>query len=548
VASVASSNANGVSVSYAYDALNRIATVVDNHSPGGQNTTTCSYDGANNLVTVTYPNGIESTLTYDGLNRLKALNSTNASYTYTVGQSGNRISAVESSGRTLNRIYDGISRLSNETISLDPHGKNGVANYGLDPVGNRLNQSSTIPGIITAATTFDANDHASSETFDNNGNALTSNGRTVAYDFQNRLKSMSNGVAALVYDGDGNRVAKTLNGVTTLYLVDDLNPTGYPQVVEEIVGSAVTRTYTYGARRISQNQLINNVWSPSFYGYDGFGSVRLLTDSTGAVIDTYDYDAWGNTVNATGTTPNEYLFRGEQFDTDLGLYFLRARYYDPVEGRFLTSDPQNGLITSPVTLHRYLYANADPINVSDPTGRAGQIAAPGRVGSEYAILLNVAINLIFLRQLAQTSPGIVCKWQETDDYLEIGLLKILLSIFPDLPLPPPQDLNVDLAGLSGRGGPPPGGANYPNCKMTKCAIRCDVKDFSGGFDKTIGKATFIGVGRNEKEACKDAEDAADNSLGNVGSLINGRWIRTPGLQKRHCTGPPPKGGVYYVWK
>ena len=83
------------------------------------------------------------------------------------------------------------------------------------------------------------------------------------------------------------------------------------------------RTYNYGSQRISQNQLINSVWTPSFYGYDGFGSVRTLTNAASTVTDTYDYDAWGNAVNTTGSTPNVYLYRGEQYDPDLNLYYWR---------------------------------------------------------------------------------------------------------------------------------------------------------------------------------------------------------------------------------
>jgi hypothetical protein len=79
------------------------------------------------------------------------------------------------------------------------------------------------------------------------------------------------------YDGDGNRVAKTLSGLTTRYLVDDLNPTGYAQVVEEVVSGAVRREYTYGLQRISENQVSNSTWTPSFYEYDGGGTVRQLT-------------------------------------------------------------------------------------------------------------------------------------------------------------------------------------------------------------------------------------------------------------------------------
>jgi hypothetical protein len=112
-----------------------------------------------------------------------------------------------------------------------------------------------------------------------NGNVLTSNGYSFKYDFANRLKSANGGAIMLVYDGDGNRVAKTVGGVTTQYLVDELNPTGLPQVVEELVSGAVQRIYTYGLQRINENQLISGVWTPSFYGYDGGGHVRLLTDT-----------------------------------------------------------------------------------------------------------------------------------------------------------------------------------------------------------------------------------------------------------------------------
>jgi RHS repeat-associated protein len=149
----------------------------------------------------------------------------------------------------------------------------------------------------------------------------------------------------------------------------DLNPTGYAQVIEEVVGGAVQREYTYGLQRISQYQLISGVWTASFYGYDGGGSVRQLTNSSGAITDTYNYDAFGNKLNSTGTTPNNYLYRGEQYDPDLGLYYLRARYYNPLTGRFMSRDPEDGMPLSPKTLHKYLYAGGDPVNVADASGR-----------------------------------------------------------------------------------------------------------------------------------------------------------------------------------
>ena len=172
-----------------------------------------------------------------------------------------------------------------------------------------------------------------------------------------------------IYDAFGNRVAKTVNEVTTKYLVeDDVNPTGLPQVVEELVNGAVTRQYTYGLQRISENQEIANVWTSSFYEYDGGGSVRQLTNSAGAVTDEYEYDAFGNSFTKVGTTPNNYLYRGEQYDSDLGLYYLRARYYNPATARFLSRDRLAGRAQSPMTLHKYLYTGGDPVNRIDPRG------------------------------------------------------------------------------------------------------------------------------------------------------------------------------------
>jgi RHS repeat-associated protein len=171
-----------------------------------------------------------------------------------------------------------------------------------------------------------------------------------------------------------NNKTVTTAGVTTTtqYLVeDDVNPTGYPQVLDELTGpigsAAVTRTYTYGLQRISQDQIAGNVLS--YYQYDGGGSVRQLTNSVGQVTDSYEYDAFGNSFTKVGTTPNNYLYRGEQFDSDLGLYYLRARYYNPATGRFLSRDPLVGQSWDPKSLHKYLYAGGDPVNAEDPTGK-----------------------------------------------------------------------------------------------------------------------------------------------------------------------------------
>jgi RHS repeat-associated protein len=442
LASMASSNANGASVSYTFDSLNRLATVVDNRLPAGRNTTTYAYDPASNLATVTYPNGLESQFTYDDLNHVTAMNAAKASYSYTLSPTGNRTGAVESSGRTLNWSYDGIYRLTNETISLDPHSVNGSVGYGLDPVGNRQSQTSSIPGIGSGSFTYDPDDRLSTETYDANGNTLTSGGKTFTYDFENRLRSMTEGTVTVTiqYDADGNRVAKTVNGVTTRYLVDDLNPTGYAQVVEEVTAGVVTRQYTYGLQRISQTQQIANAWTPAFYGYDGAGTVRLLTDSTGTVTDTYDYDAWGNTVNTTGSTPNVYLYRGEQCDSDLGLHYLRARHFNPLTGRFVSRDPYAGDPLTPITLHRYFYAGGNPVNLSDPSGMLVRLPiapappAPAptqprthlRAASEYVILVTMmggpfAAMLLPDGPVNVSAQDVKCIWQMTTSVVGLGI-------------------------------------------------------------------------------------------------------------------------------
>jgi len=191
---------------------------------------------------------------YDSLNGLTAMATPPvSSYSYTLGATGNRTAATESTGRTLNWSYDGIYRLTNEAISLSPAGNNGSVAYGLDPVGNRLSESSTLNGLSPGSFSFNADDQLATETYDANGNTLTSGGRSFAYNSQNQMTSMNSGAITLLYDADGNRVAKTVAGITTQYLVDDLNPTGYAQVMDELAGGTVQRTYTYGLQRIDED-------------------------------------------------------------------------------------------------------------------------------------------------------------------------------------------------------------------------------------------------------------------------------------------------------
>jgi RHS repeat-associated protein len=338
----------------------------------GNQTATYTYDNASNVATVTYPNGVQSVLSYDDLNRVTGLATSSTGYAYRRDETGKLISALELNSRQVTWNYDGINRLQSETISNAPSGKNGTLSYGLDPVGNRTSASSGVSGLSPVSGTFNSDDELSAETYDSNGNVTATGGKSFTYDAENHLVSMG-ATVTLQYDGDGNRVAKSVSGTMTRYLVDDLNPTGYPQVVEELNASGVAqRTYTYGLQRIGEYQPISGTWTTSFYGYDGGGNVRTLTNSAGAITDTYEYDAYGNLLNSTGTTPNVYMYRGEAYDSDLGLYYLRARYYNPTTGRFMSRDPEDGHISIPVTLHKYLYASGNPVNRLDRSGKADE--------------------------------------------------------------------------------------------------------------------------------------------------------------------------------
>ena len=103
---------------------------------------------------------------------------------------------------------------------------------------------------------------------------------------------------------------------------------------------------------------------------DGLGSTRALTNNDGNVTDEYTYDGYGQLLNKTGTTTNNYLYTGEQFVPELNAYYLRDRYYDQSIGRFISKDPWEGEIQDPRTLDGYQYGANNPIIYVDPSGNS----------------------------------------------------------------------------------------------------------------------------------------------------------------------------------
>jgi len=249
--------------------------------------------------------------------------------------------------------------------------------YQYDAVGNRV--YSIEDGVHTKYT-YDSNDRLQKQggvtySYDDNGNTvqITEEGDVtkLSYDGDNRLIGVvteENGqvtsTVSYAYDADGNRVQTVADGQLTQYVVDS-NDTLAQVVTELDSNNQVQVAYLYGDDLVSQYRG-NDV---SYYHYDGLGSTRTLTDSTATVTNTYIYEAFGGLTEQTGETENNYLFTGEQIDPNTGNYYLRNRFYSPDNGgRFLSMDSFDGLSQEPVTLHKYLYGNGDPVNMVDPTG------------------------------------------------------------------------------------------------------------------------------------------------------------------------------------
>jgi RHS repeat-associated protein len=369
VATIQSSTANGTLLTYSYDLLNRLTNAVDRFA----NSTTYGFDAVGNLQTEVLPNGVTNTYSYNSLNRLtnitaKSSSGSIATFAYRLASAGNRTNLIETVNgvsRTNVWAYDPLYRLTNETIVAS---SGGSISYRYDGVGNRTNRTSTVSGIANQSFTYNVNDQMATDSYDANGSTTNSAGNSYQYDVEGRLTNYNNGAAIYVYDGDGNRVRKTVSGATTYYLVDSLNPSGYAQVLEDLttIGSTPSRLYSYGLNLISERQ---SGGTTSYYGFDGNGNTRFLTAANGSISDTYAYDAFGDLFTSTGTTPNDYLYAGQQHDANLGFYYLRARYMNPATGRFLTRDTVDGNIFDPSSLHRYTYTADDPINRIDPNGK-----------------------------------------------------------------------------------------------------------------------------------------------------------------------------------
>ena len=356
------------------------------------------------LQSVEHANATATDYQYDALNRLTLLRTWDATgqliqrQQFHLGAAGHREMVVEIPERVVEYSYDALYRLTEEQVT-DPNGDR-TTTYSFDATGNRLSRvvscDPACTGEVEAGTTtyvYDANDRLIEETgpagitaysYDANGNTTrkTSPDGIVDYDYNaddrltraaGELESTASEVS-YSYDAHGIRQSQEADGVVSRFLVDPTHQ--YAQVLEELDGAGnPTALYVMGHERISQER------AEGYFTYhgDGLGSIRHLTDENGLETDRFVYEAFGLLEHREGATPNSFHYTGEQYDPNLGFYYLRARYYDPATGRFPTMDTYQGRIHEPQTLHKYLYVHADPVNNIDPSGEVALNAVIGHI-------------------------------------------------------------------------------------------------------------------------------------------------------------------------
>ncbi|MFC5702318.1 RHS repeat-associated core domain-containing protein [Cohnella faecalis] len=171
--------------------------------------------------------------------------------------------------------------------------------------------------------------------------------------------SSGSGGSTYEYNGDGLRVKKTTASGTTAYLYE------YDKVVLETDGAGKqTARNTYGINLITRTAGTDKF----FYLYNGHADVTALINTVGTIVGTYEYDAFGNITNKTGTSNNSIRYAGYQYDEENKLYYLNARYYDPKIARFLSEDTYRGQADDPLSLNLYSYVHNEPMMYVDPTG------------------------------------------------------------------------------------------------------------------------------------------------------------------------------------
>ena len=403
-----------VEYQYYYDTLGRLK---DAETPTGNAHYTYNEDGSRKSLT--YPNQMKVNYTYNNMGQLKGMetrksdNTLLATFDYELSSTGLRTGVSEVISEGVNEVtaelsytYDKLGRLTDAI--RDIAGGTTSTTYEYDIVGNRLakwiNDTSTayIYNAIDQVTEEIKNGATTTYTYDANGNLTTKTTptKTTNYIFNSRNRLIKNYDGAIdpanlqseyKYDYAGNRFerrdyANGQLGNISGFLIDNHNLTGYSQTFYEFDGKTgdITKRYEYGDDLTTQiNTITTGGGSGSGSGiqtsqafcflYDGLGSTRALIDFKEDLKDNFslNYTPFGEALDFNPTeVSTSYLFTGESYDNNLEMYHLRARYYDPSIGRFISFDPAEDMNNK---LHKYNYCADDPINNLDPSGQLFEV-------------------------------------------------------------------------------------------------------------------------------------------------------------------------------
>jgi len=304
-----------------------------------------------------------------------------------------------------------------------------VVQYSYDLVGNRTQMVAN--GSTSTYTLGTGNRLASwgtngSQQFDTAGNVTNiqyEDGRQISLTWDNRYQVAStstNGglLESYNYDAFGRRISIS-DGSITNYLVYD----GIHCIAETDSSGSLLKSYTYGPGIDNILSMIVHTGATAvtyYYLTDHLGSVQALVDASGAVVESYKYDAWGNTTVFDGSgnpiqvsaIGNRFAWQGREISWVTGLYFFRARWYEPVTGRWLSNDS----IGISGGLNQYVFCANNPVNFTDPMGLCFDdigdfINQWGQMIEQYDPLSPGFSGIPFKGQLILYGPGLsrLCK-------------------------------------------------------------------------------------------------------------------------------------------
>ena len=393
---------------YVYDELNRLTSYTDAYGK----TIGYEYDANGNRTALIYPDGKQVTYTYDAANRLsQVMDWASRVTTYTYDTADLLTCTINANGTTVSYSYDDAQRLTSLFNRKSDSSVISSYNYTLDNVGNRIGVTLVeplAPAYVSGTTSYTYNTAnqiatagATTFTFDDNGNMCTkvTGGvtTTYTYDFQDRLTSASDSTtsAQYSYNGVGLRLSRIIDGITTRFVVNEAERLSQV-LVETDSSGAISSYYVYGIGLLSKVLPNGSAYT---YHFDPIGSTVSLTDSSEVQVNKYAYDFFGKLSNEQETAPNSFKYIGRLGleDEENGLLFIRARYYAPQLGRFLSVDPQKNKDIDSQTINRYTYALNNPILLVDSNGEFAHIIAGAVFGGAFGItktLVNDAITSV----------------------------------------------------------------------------------------------------------------------------------------------------------